>query len=82
MKRDTDIYTGRRGAKIRFEMLVPESLHCLITDLSQASGRTFTDLTLEGMSIMADGYKSVIENYRQEQKQRVASTPEEGVTKP
>lgn len=66
MKRTGDIYTGKRGAKIRVEVLVPESLHRLISDLSVASNRTLTDLILEGMSIVADGYKGTIEAYRQE----------------
>lgn len=82
MKRTRDIYTGKRGAKIRCEILVPESLHRLISDLSVASNRTLTDLILEGMSIVADGYKDTIENYRQEQTQKLVSTPQEGVPEP
>ena len=82
MKTDRDIYTGRRGAKVRMEILVPESLHRLLSDLSRASQRTLTDLVLEGMSIVADGYKNTIEDYRNEQKQKLASTPQEGVQKP
>lgn len=82
MKQTRDIYTGKRGSKIRCEILVPESLHRLLSDLSVASNRTLTDLILEGMSIVVDGYKDTIEAYRQEQRQKVASTSQEGVQQP
>lgn len=82
MKTARDIYTGRRGAKVRLEILVPESLHRLISELSASSNRTVTDLTLEGLSIIAEGYKDVILAYREEQGQKVASSLQEEVQKP
>jgi len=64
------------------EVLVPESLHRLVSDLSVASNRTVTDLVLEGMSIVADGYKEIIETWRQDQKGCRLPTQEEEVQQP
>jgi len=47
-----------------------------------ASNRTLTDLILEGMGIVADGYKDTIMAYRQEQRPPAIFTPNDGVQQP
>jgi len=60
VKTDSDIYTTRRGKKVRREILIPEPPNRMLTELSAITGRSVTDLILEGISIIIDGYKDLL----------------------
>lgn len=60
MEPKLDIYTPKRGKKVRREILIPEPPNRMLSELSVITGRSVTDLILEGISIVIEGYKDLL----------------------